>query len=94
MTAAVLNPEGIIAHKNIVERPGRDVVLDTNYISTLSADALPAICHSAPEINTAYPKEYAALADASASREATHNHGLSWHYTGTKSFNDHYGRCL
>lgn len=94
MTAAVLNPEGIIARKNITERPGRSVVLDTSYLTNLSADAWPAICATAVQLRNNHVVEYANLKSLHHLNVPTQNHGLSRHHTNTATYTQTYTTCL
>ena len=94
MTAAVLNPEGIIARKNITERPGRTVGLDAMYVASLSADSRPAICEAAPALRAKYPAEYAKLRDYLKIYPPVHNHGFARHATGTETFTARHKTCL
>ncbi|QQS20117.1 DUF4173 domain-containing protein [Candidatus Saccharibacteria bacterium] len=94
MTAAVLNPEGIIAHKNIAERQNRSISLDTSYLANLSPDAWPAICAAAPELRQGYSAEYQNLQAEMHQKGIARNHGLSRHYTNTLAFAKKYDSCL
>lgn len=94
MCAAALNPEGIIARKNITESHGRTVALDTRYLAGLSADSRPAICHYAGALREKQPQTYRNLASELHMFKDIHNHGLARHATGTQSFTDRYTDCL
>ncbi len=94
MTAAVLNPEGIIARKNITERSDRNVPLDTSYIAHLSPDAWPAICGASPELRQDYSSEYRYLQAELQRNGNERNHGLSRHYTNTQAYTEKYDGCL
>ena len=94
MTAAVLNPEGIIANKNISERTNRTVTLDTYYLANLSPDAWPAICATAPDLIDTNQREYQGLISDLYQRKPGHNQGLSRHYTSTQRYSQNYADCL
>jgi hypothetical protein len=94
MCAAVLNPEGIIARKNITESHEHTVALDTRYLAGLSADSRPAICRYAGTLREKQPQTYRNLAGDLHMFRGVHNHGLSRHHTGTKAFTDRYTNCL
>lgn len=98
--AALLNPVGIITHKNIAERSSREVMLDIEFMRQLSPDSYPAVCKYAPTLKAQHPKEYKELKsfnhDISNAYTEPHetNHGLSGHYTFTKHFKQSYYNCL
>ncbi|MGB4800374.1 MAG: DUF4173 domain-containing protein [Candidatus Saccharimonadales bacterium] len=94
MSAAVLNPAGIIARKNIAERTSRTVILDTDYLMSLSPDAWPAICSSAPSLKTSHPLEYRQLRTEFEEYQPETSRGLSRHHTAEKSYVDRYKHCL
>lgn len=99
MTAAVLNPEAIIARKNITERPSRTVGIDSDYVASLSADAWPAICATAPALQAAYPREYRNLKSRSFTNalpdyRPVENHGLARHHTRSHAYTQTYQNCL
>ena len=94
MFAAVLNPEGIIARKNITERPSRSTSLDTGYVANLSPDAWPTICVTAPDLRAKYINEYRNLKNARHMYTPTRNHGLSRHHTATGTYTEKYVNCL
>jgi hypothetical protein len=93
--AALLNPIGIITHKNITERSQRDIPLDTFFVSQLSADSYPALCKYAPSLKAKYPKEYEALQNVAPNfNKLKKSRGLSAHHTANKAFIDKYNKCL
>lgn len=94
LLTAVLNPDGIVAGKNITERPHRTASLDTIYLSSLSADSLPAVCKHASSLAQQHPDEYEALKNAQINRLSHKNLGISRHYTQTKQYLDSYANCL
>ncbi len=96
LVAAGLNPEGIIAHRNLAERPVRNIPTDINYLSGLSGDSLPSICGSAKSLknNSSYVDEYTQLRDSLNAKQYPTNSGLNRHHTLTKPFIDQYRQCL
>lgn len=94
LMAALLNPNGIVTARNIVDRPSRSVNLDTMYLSSLSADSWPSICRYAPMLSQTHPDEYKQLVAAQANHDHAPNLGLSRHYTHSKTYQSKYAACL
>ncbi len=95
--AAILNPAGIIAAKNITERPQRNEPLDATYLNLASADSYPALCKYAPHLKAAYPAEYQKLEQPGVAKAELLNHSnspISAHYTTSQHFRALVDGCL
>jgi Domain of unknown function (DUF4173) len=85
--ASILNPAGLVAKHNITGVKSRETPLDVDYLKSLSADALPAICRYAPIYigNGQYPQAYNYLENVDNGITARYNSKTVASDTVTKS---------
>ncbi|PID32497.1 hypothetical protein CR970_00280 [Candidatus Saccharibacteria bacterium] len=109
LIAAALNPAAMTAHNNLAAAHQRKEPLDVRYLSSLSADAHPAICKNIPLLRAEQPDIYDMIKNYDGSYDENWvaidneqspppkrsvNHGLSRHYTLSQSYVDAYSDCL